>query len=303
MNNVCDGAGPALVAALKKRLPAELVPAAVAAQTLPSPPPCSLNGVLQPSGECACDSGWSGAECEALALLPAAPLDAASQAFLHAGDFPEGCGNTTCPQGPTHPVTNTTSFPRAMGSSVARALRPEGPWERVPWILPDNQTNPSAIVLANGTILVTARRWNSTVPLYVSRLYVPLYGWRGPYIEVGQAPVVLVPAGQPPPATAPFDEDPDCFVDSRGGLHCLTHRQPLGDYCPPLGAEPSDCRCAGGAGGEPGRDCVRCASVESFSRPSLTRRASRGHTLCPPRRRRLRRDSSQRRRRAGGRPR
>ena len=289
-----------------------------------APPPCSMNGVLDAGGACVCDAGWRGADCSSLALLPAAPLNTQSQAYLNASDnswgisilaqpidgifhgfmtelqnncslaeygiasrilhvtspapegpfsvadvalpafahnsqavidtdgasllfhigysFPPGCDNVACPHGGGGgPVTNKScSYPSAKGASVARSLSPSGPWERVPFILPDNQTNPSALVLPNGTIVVTARRWNGSVPVYVSTT-----GWRGPYLERAPADVVLVPPAPPPP-TAPFDEDPFLYFDARGGWHMLTHRQPLGDYCAPTGPEASDCRCAGG---------------------------------------------------------
>ena len=91
----------------------------------------------------------------------------------------------------------------AQGTSVARALSPWGPWERVPFIQPDNETNTSALVLADGTIAVTARRWEGGVPTYTAA------NWSGPYVAAPRAPVVLVRAGAS--ATdpySPFDEDP-----------------------------------------------------------------------------------------------
>ena len=50
----------------------------------PSPPPCSLNGRLNPTS-LACDciprSGWVGPSCNTLSLLPAVPLDVSHQAY------------------------------------------------------------------------------------------------------------------------------------------------------------------------------------------------------------------------------
>jgi hypothetical protein len=146
----------------------------------------------------------------------------------------EGPGEA-CPGGHHDPACNG-----AQGTSVARALSPWGPWERVPFILPDNETNPSAVILRDGTIAVTARRWEAGVPTYTAR------DWRGPYVAAPRAPVVLVRAGAPAAdAYSPFDEDPFLYQDARGGFHMLTHRQPNGTVCP-VGPNPTDCDCAGG---------------------------------------------------------
>ena len=168
-------------------------------------------------------------------------VDGAILLFHIGAQFPAGCGNVSCPGG--KPVTNAScSYPsNSHGTSVARALLPEGPWERVNYVLPDNETNPSAIVRADGSILVTARRWTGSVKLYLSTT-----GWRGPYVALPASPLVLVPPAPPPAPPAPFDEDPYFFADARGGLHMLTHRQPLGESCSPTGEDGSDCRCAGG---------------------------------------------------------
>ena len=155
--------------------------------------------------------------------------------LFHIGSLePPGCEAEACP-GPHSPQCTG-----AQGTSVARASSPWGPWERVPFVLPDNETNPSALLLRDGTLAVTARRWEGGVPTYTAR------DWRGPYVAAPRAEVVLVRAGAPAQdAYAPFDEDPYLWQDARGGLHALTHRQPNGTHCP-TGANPSDCDCAGG---------------------------------------------------------
>ena len=148
---------------------------------------------------------------------------------------PAGCEAEACP-GP-HKAECTGG---SHGTSVARAASPWGPWERLPYILPDNETNPSALVLADGTIAVTARRWVGGVPIYTAA------GWRGPYVAAPRANVTLVRAGVPAAdAHVPFDEDPFLWQDSRGGFHMLTHRQPNGTSCPWQDAS-TDCDCAGG---------------------------------------------------------
>ena len=333
-----------------------------------SPPPCSLNGVLV-GGACVCDAGWTGALCNELRLLPAAPLAAASQPYFYpsnaasanGGFFDNSWGISVLPddddpllwhgfvtnlQGNCslssyssasrilHVVSSSPTGPFAVagvalpafahnpqvvrdvdgawllyhigdatppdcdvhcvggrpsgasarcsgsghGTSVARATSPWGPWERLQYILPDNQTNPSALVLSNGTIVVTARRWTVGVPIYVAS------SWRGPYVMAPLAPVVLVNGGgssavgdggssavgdggssavgdggssavgdgdtygpyPPGNATDPFDEDAFLYTDSRGGYHMVTHRQPLGTSCSPTAVDSSDCRCGGG---------------------------------------------------------
>lgn len=148
---------------------------------------------------------------------------------------PAGCEAEVCP-GPHNPACSGSQ-----GTSVARATSPYGPWERLPFILPDNETNPSALVLPDGTIAVTARRWEGGVPTYTAQ------DWRGPYVAAPRAPVVLVRAGLPAQDTyTPFDEDPYLFMDAhQRGFHMLTHRQPNGTHCP-VGPNPSDCDCAGG---------------------------------------------------------
>lgn len=145
-------------------------------------------------------------------------------------------------EGPSEacPGSHSAACAGAQGTSVARATSPYGPWERVPFILPDNETNPSAIVLADGTIAVTARRWEGGVPIYTAA------SWRGPYVAAPKAPIVLVRAGAPAaePHTS-FDEDAFLWENARGEFHMLTHRQPNGTNCP-TGANPTDCDCAGG---------------------------------------------------------
>jgi len=272
---------------------AALAPAALAAP--PAPPPCSLNGVVGPGGACACDAGWSGADCHVLNLKPAAPLAAASQPYFHpanggaagggwtdnswgisvaqddadpslwhafmtelegncslssygaasrivhatarspAGPFavdgvalaafahnpqvirardgawllfhigreePAGCAFSCAPGAKNN--ASCTGGTHATG--VARATSPYGPWERVPFILPTNETNPSALALPDGSLLVTARRWVAGAPTFVAR------DWRGPYVANAVVPVVVV--GGAPPGAAPFDEDP---CEGRGG--------------------------------------------------------------------------------------
>lgn len=158
--------------------------------------------------------------------------------LFHIGNAVPAWCNTTCPG---HPA-NATCSGASHGTSVARALSPYGPWERLPYILPDNQTNPSAIVFPNGTIVVTARRWVGGVPFYVAT------NWSGPYVATPFAPVVLVPGTGPGPFSpnAPFDEDPFLYVNSLGTYHMITHRQPNGTNCVPTGTDVYDCRCGGG---------------------------------------------------------
>ena len=155
--------------------------------------------------------------------------------LFHIGSLePAGCEAEACP-GPHSPACAG-----AQGTSVARATSPYGPWERLPFLLPDNETNPSALVLPDGSLAVTARRWEGGVPTYTAP------SWRGPYTAAPRAEVVLVRAGAPAQdAYTPFDEDPYLFQDARGGFHALTHRQPNGTSCP-VGPNPSDCDCAGG---------------------------------------------------------
>ena len=148
---------------------------------------------------------------------------------------PPGCAEQAC--GGAH---NASCALGAHGTSVAHAASPYGPWERIPYILPDNETNPSALILSDGSIAVTARRGTGGVPIYTAA------NWRGPYVAAPRAAVTLVRAGAPADdAFTPFDEDPFAWVDARGGVHMLTHRQPNGTACP-QGPTPSDCDCAGG---------------------------------------------------------
>ncbi len=155
--------------------------------------------------------------------------------LFHIGaDEPAGCEAERCP-GP-----HNASCAGGHGTSVARALSPYGPWERLPYILPDNETNPSALVLPDGTIAVTARRWEGGMPMYSAA------SWRGPYAAAPRTNVTLVRAGVPATdAFTPFDEDPFLYADVRGTFHMLTHRQPNGTDCP-QGPNPSQCDCTGG---------------------------------------------------------
>jgi hypothetical protein len=169
-----------------------------------------------------------------------------------------------CPGG--KPSSHGTCTGSSHGTSVARsATGPSGPWERLSYILPDNETNPSPIVLPNGTIFLTARRWTYDVPVYISET-----GWRGPYVKTvlplttlseamtaaaaaAAAAATIQPlsagAGLQPTLAANttfFDEDPHLFVNALGYAHMLTHRQPSGTSCSPTGPTPDDCRCGGG---------------------------------------------------------
>jgi hypothetical protein len=146
---------------------------------------------------------------------------------------PPGC-NPRCAGGKLENATGCASCGK--GTSVARASSPFGPWERVPYILPNNETNPSAVVLPNGTILLTARRWEGGVPIYTAP------SWRGPYKLLPPAPVVYVGEGTP----YAFDEDPFLFSNA-GGWHMLTHREPNGEAgtCSPT-KPATECRCTGG---------------------------------------------------------
>ena len=162
--------------------------------------------------------------------------------IFHIGnEVPLGC-NATCSGGKPARV-NATCSGASHGTSVARAATPWGPWERVNWILPDNETNPSAIVLPNGTIVVTARRWTGGVPIYTAD------SWRGPYTARPRAPAFPVQkpgAGVGQAVDGSFDEDP-YFYTNEYGYHMLTHRQPSGTSCSAtLNPDPVDCRCGGG---------------------------------------------------------
>lgn len=139
------------------------------------------------------------------------------------------------------PVTNGTCTGSSHGTSVARAPSPYGPWQRLDYILPDNETNPSPVVLPNGTILLTARRWTGDVPVYVSH-----GGWQGPYVKT-VLPLTLYPGSSSGALgnTSFFDEDPHLYVNALGYAHMLTHREPT-PGCPATGPTPDDCRCAGG---------------------------------------------------------
>ena len=156
--------------------------------------------------------------------------------LFHIGaEEPTGCDTERCPG-----EHNASCAMGGHGTSVARAASPYGPWERVPYILPDNETNPSAIVLPDATLAVTARRWTAGVPIYTAA------SWRGPYVAAPRVNVTLVRAGAPAAdAYTPFDEDAFLYTDARGGFHMLTHRQPNGTACP-QGPNPSQCDCTGG---------------------------------------------------------
>ncbi len=287
-------------------------------------PPCSLNGVMNASGDCVCLPGWMGLTCNELRLLPAAPFTSTSQSYFHPanvkttgfidnswgisvlkddknanlwhGFMTELEGNcslteysvasrvlhvtATTPAGPwtfesvalsafahnpqavrdidgawllfhigapqpstCNPVCkgnvapNTTGCNKSShGTSVARSMSPYGPWERVPYILPNNETNPSAVVLPNGTIMVTARRWVGGVPIYMAS------SWRGPYVQFPFVPVLPVGTGNP----NAFDEDPFLYHNSLG-WHMLTHREQAPDAGTCSATNPkTDCRCQGG---------------------------------------------------------
>jgi len=176
----------------------------------------------------------AGVALPAFAHNPQAVRDADGAWLLfHIGSAqPAGC-KPQCAGG----KANTTGCTNgAKGTSVARAASPYGPWERLPFILPNNETNPSAAVLRDGTILLTARRWEGGVPVYTAP------SWRGPYALLPPAPVVYVGEGTP----YAFDEDPYLF-ESGGGWHMLTHREPAADAgtCSPTKAA-TECRCTGG---------------------------------------------------------
>lgn len=285
---------------------------------------CSLNGVWDAvSGTCACLPGWAPPLCRSLALLPSAPLSAATQPYYHPGDdvahgdfianswgfsaaldddgvtlhgfmtelenncslaqystasrvrhltstggaagpwtardvalanfahgpqivrspldgawllFHIGSALPTCVVACSGGRANSTGncAGAGKGASVARATSPFGPWTRVDYVLPDNETNPSAVVAPDGSVVLAARRWTDGFP----RLYTAP-SWAGPYTRVPGPP-------EPLPNTTFFDEDPHLFVNALGYAHMLTHRQPGGTNCPPTGPSPNDCRCAGG---------------------------------------------------------
>ena len=192
-----------------------------------------------------------GVALPALAHNPQAvrDVDGAWLLFHIGASFPAGC-SIACAPGKPPVVANASCYAHvSKGISVARATSPYGPWQRLPYFIPGNPanvTNPSALVLKNGTILLTARRWTGGAPFWSAP------AWDGPYAFLGWAPVVPVPApaagaaAAVAPADASFDEDSFLYTDARGGYHMLTHRQPLGTNCPPAGADASDCRCGGG---------------------------------------------------------
>ena len=163
--------------------------------------------------------------------------------LYHIGaEYPPWC-NVHCPPHKPPVFANASCYAHPRHDvSVARATSPYGPWQRLPYFLSDpgnNSTNPSALLLQNGTLLLTTRRWTGGVPMYTAP------AWDGPYTPQGLAPVVPVGASASA-ASPPFDEDPFLYQDSRGGYHMITHRQPSGQSCSPTGATPDDCRCGGG---------------------------------------------------------
>ena len=149
---------------------------------------------------------------------------------------PPAC-NPVCVGGKSPNTTGCNpSDKNSHGTGVARAVSPYGPWERVPYILPNNETNPSAVVLPNGTILVTARRWLGGVPIYMAN------SWAGPYTLLPLVSVVPVGEGDP----AVFDEDPYLW-QNEFGWHMLTHRESAGSAGTCSATLPTtECRCTGG---------------------------------------------------------
>lgn len=142
----------------------------------------------------------------------------------------------------THSHGNASCTSVGKGTSIARAPSPYGPWDVQNFVLPNNETNPSAVVLPNGTIVLTARRWTAGVPIYIAD------SWRGPF-KLSWAPVVTIAVNgsttEAGNSTTSFDEDPYLYRGENGTWHMLTHRQPHGTNCPPTGGT-DDCRCAGG---------------------------------------------------------
>lgn len=101
------------------------------------------------------------------------------------------------------------------GASVAIADQPEGPFTRFPYAFHTGTTNPTALLMANGTIIVALRRSTSAhQPLYRGHVDSPA----GPWVAL-QATVVATSAGSP----HMYEEDPFLFSTSRG-FHMLTRR-------------------------------------------------------------------------------
>lgn len=199
--------------------------------------------VVAQAGEAGVMGPWQvvGVALEHFAHNPAIARDIDGAWLLyHIGSALPNC-TITC-RGNAPPVTNGTCTGSGHGTSVARATSPYGPWERVTYILPDNETNPSPLVLPNGTIVLTARRWTGDVPLYISTT-----GWTGPYVKTVLPLAVLPDVGDAKSGnTTFFDEDPYLYINALGYAHMLTHREPAGGGCSATGPTPDDCRCAGG---------------------------------------------------------
>lgn len=140
--------------------------------------------------------------------------------LFHIGtDFGPYC-ETDCSSG--KPVRNASCHASAShASSVARAVSPDGPWERVSNIFPDSsllgggggaakngspapftrnpaadETNPSAYVFKNGTIFATARRWTNGIPVYTAQVGGSLLAVCPP-LQLLASPATSAP---PPPA-------------------------------------------------------------------------------------------------------
>jgi len=134
---------------------------------VPSVPACSLNGVLNSSGVCQCDNGWTGALCGQLALVPAEPLSSQVSAGA-ALTTDNGIANATWGMSVVGPLSGVyhgymTEIANSCGladyASASQVIHmtassPLGPWVRRGVALAGFAHNPQAILTANGTVIL-----------------------------------------------------------------------------------------------------------------------------------------------------
>ena len=114
---------------------------------------CSLNGQCGSAGLCECDSGWRGAQCEWLDLLPA-PRDSARQAYKHDA-FTSWGGNSVLVNGTWHLFVAQMSgrigdWKQASKIVRATSSTPEGPYAYAEDVLPAFAHNPQVVALPGG---------------------------------------------------------------------------------------------------------------------------------------------------------
>eukprot|EP00040_Diaphanoeca_grandis_P002487 m.21872 g.21872 ORF g.21872 m.21872 type:complete len:499 (+) comp13590_c0_seq1:256-1752(+) len=133
-----------------------------------------------------------------------------SVVLFHIGaELPPGCLlNCTTGAGPRPPSCPALTH----DISVAVADSVNGPFRRFPYFLQRKLTNPSAMLLENGTVVLVGRRATlSQQPTYIGNIdHI-----EGPWTAVN---TVVIGAG------AIFEEDPFLYKGARG-YHMLTHRE------------------------------------------------------------------------------